>query len=186
MSAQANCSHTWPPLVVATLQSVSGDAIRDPSQVANEFRQFYSDLYTSTGHHSQDDLTELLQDIDFLTLTLSQVKQLEAPITTDCIAAAMAHLPPSKALGSDKLPLEFYDQFSKVLIPKLQALYTHIFDCATLPASMGEVLVVLIPKPRKDPLFTESYSRTPTIRRQDPSQNSCPAAKQSDSQFNTS
>lgn len=85
------------------------------------------------------------------------MSQLEAPITLDCIAEALAHLPPSKAPGSDVLPLEFYTQFQEVLIPKLQALYAHIFESATLPASMGEALIVLIPKPGKDPLFPESY-----------------------------
>lgn len=57
------------PPVVVMLPSASGDMITDPSKVADEFRGFYSDLYTSTACHSQDKLTAFLQDIDFPTLT---------------------------------------------------------------------------------------------------------------------
>lgn len=60
---------------------------------------------------------------------------------------AQALLLSSKALGSDGLFLEFYNQFQEVPIPKLQALYANIFDSVTLP----------IPKPGKDPLFPELY-----------------------------
>ncbi|XP_073480018.1 uncharacterized protein [Aquarana catesbeiana] len=139
------------------LKSASGSTITDPDQVAEEFRTFYSDLYSSTTHYSQDELITFLQTITFPTLTSSQVEQLEAPITTECIAEALAQLPASKAPGSDGLPLEFYKQFSETLIPKLCKLYTHIFDTKGLPPSMNEPPIVLIPKPGKDPLFPESY-----------------------------
>lgn len=73
--------------------------------------------------------------------------QLEVPITTGCIEEALAHLPPSKALGSDGPPLKFYDKFKEVLIPKLRELHTHIFKSDTLSTFMDEALIVLIPKP---------------------------------------
>lgn len=142
------------PPVVVTLQMNSGSQISDPDLVAKGFRTFYSDLYSSTAHYSCDELSAFLQGV---VLNPSQATQLEAPITTDCTEEALAHLPSSKAPSSDGLPLEFYTQFGEVLVPRLRELYTHIFDSATLPATMGEARIVLIPKPGKDPIFPESY-----------------------------
>lgn len=63
----------------------------------------------------------------------------------------MAHLLPFKAPGLDELPLEFHNQFREVLAPKLKDLYAHIYDSATLPATVKEALIVVIPKPVKRP-----------------------------------
>lgn len=145
-----------PPVVVQLLTEV-GTILIDPAQIAQEFRRFYSDLYASRANHSPSELHSLQQNIDFPSLTDSQVELLEAPITEECITEAIACLPPSKALGSDGLPSEFYSQFQEVLLPKLQALYSHIHDSGTLLRTLGEALIVLIPKPGKDPLYPESY-----------------------------
>lgn len=143
------------PPVVVQLQAASGAEISAPGLMAEEFRRFYSDLYTSTAQHTQTELSQFLQDIDFPTLTHSQMFRSAYHLRLHYRGAG--NLPPSKAPGSDGLPLEFYTPFQEVVTPKLQALYTHIFDSATLPSSMGEALIVLIPKPGKDPLFPESY-----------------------------
>lgn len=86
-----------------------------------------------------------------------QIELLEAPITEECIMEVIASLPTSKAPGSDGLPLEFYSKFQEVLLPKLQALYSHIYESGTHPCTMGEALIVLILKPGKDPFYPESY-----------------------------
>lgn len=145
------------PPVVVSLQTASGVKITDPDQVAEEFRSFYSRLYTSTSHRTQAELIEFLQAIEFPTLSSSQIAQLEAPITVDCIAEALTLPPTSKAPSSDGLSLEFYKQFGDTLIPRLSKLYKHIFDANTLPKSMNEALIVLIPKPGKDPSLPKSY-----------------------------
>lgn len=125
--------------------------------MAEDFKRFYSDLYTSTARHSPEEQTLFLHDIDFPTLTPTQTSLLEAPITTDGIEEALAHLSLSKAPGSNGLPLEFYVQFKEILTPKLWALYAHIFESATLPVSLVEALVILKPKPGKDLLFPGCY-----------------------------
>lgn len=74
--------------------------------MAEEFKRFYSNLYISPARHSPEELTLFLHDINFPTLTPSQISLLEAPITTDYMEEALAHLPPSKAPGSNRLLLE--------------------------------------------------------------------------------
>lgn len=82
---------------------------------------------------------------------------MEFPISTEDTEEVTAHLTPTKAPGSNGLLLDFYTRFCEVLVPKLQELFIHIFDSAIVPASMGGALIVLILKPVKDPLFSESY-----------------------------
>lgn len=80
---------------------------------------------------------------------------LEVPLSSEDIALAISHF--AKALGSDGLPIEFYAHFSETLIPRLLTLYQAIFKANALPESMREAIVVLIPKPGKDPHLPESY-----------------------------
>lgn len=60
-------------------------------------------------------------------------------------------------LDSDYLPIEFYAHHSKTLLPRNLDLFNTIFETSTLPASMQEVLIILIPKPGKDSGQLESY-----------------------------
>lgn len=69
----------------------------------------------------------------------------------EVILEAMAHFAMTKVPESDGLPIELYTLFSDTLVPKLLALYQAIFEASTLPDSLQEALIVLIPKPQKDP-----------------------------------
>lgn len=44
-----------------------------------------------------------------------------------------------------------------MLIPRLLALYQAIVEATALPESMCEAIMILIPKPGKDPHLPESY-----------------------------
>lgn len=98
----------------------------------------------------------LLDEIAFPRLAEEQVRLLEAPLTVEEIATAIASFARSKSPGSDGLPIEFYSQYSEVITPKLLALYNEMFKSFTLPISMREATIILIPKPGKDPSFPES------------------------------
>lgn len=82
---------------------------------------------------------------------------LDAPLALDEITMAIASFARSKAPGSDRLPIEFYAQYSEIFAPKLLSLYNHLFDSFTLPPSLSEVVIILRPKPAKDPGLPESY-----------------------------
>lgn len=101
-------------------------------------------------------MVTLLAEIAVPTLSQSQTKMLEAPISKEDIVEAMSYLNPSKAPGSDGLPLEFYTTYSETLVPKLYKLFSHIFITGSLPKSMSEAFIVLIPKPGKNLEFPES------------------------------
>lgn len=145
------------PPVVVSLVTPQGDMVTDPPQVAARFQTFYGDLYKSQSTHSQQDIQNFLRTIQFPKLNLEQIELLEAPITQDDITEAISQLSKSKAPGLDGLPLEFYDTFSEVIIPKLKQLYQNIFDKGILPSSMQEAQIKVLPKAGKDPRYPESY-----------------------------
>lgn len=146
------------PPVVVSLIDTEGNSITDPFQVASQFLQFYKNLYKSRTTHTQAELQTSLNTIQFPRLKPEQVKLLDAPITTQDISDAIAQLAKSKAPGLDGLPLEFSATYSETLIPKLKDLYQSIFDTNSLPLSMQEAQIIVLPKPGKDPHYPESYS----------------------------
>lgn len=75
---------------------------------------------------------------------------LEAPLLADDVKLALLHF-------FDGLPIKLYVHFSDVLVPRLVALCQAIFKATTLPESRYKAIIVLIPKPRKDPHLPESY-----------------------------
>lgn len=102
-------------------------------------------------------LEDLLAGIAFPQLNDTQMAMLDAPLTLDEVTTAIASFARSKASGSGGSPIEFYAQYSEILTPKLLSLYNHLFDSFTLPPSMSEAVIILIPKLGKDPGLPESY-----------------------------
>lgn len=94
--------------------------------VAGEFRSFFASLYSSAASKSGEEMAEMLADIELPMLSQSQNEMLEAPITRDDIEDAISHLNPSKAPGSDGLPLEFYTTYAKTLVPRLNVIFPYI------------------------------------------------------------
>lgn len=130
-----------------SLRDPDGNSITDPCQVATKFQQFYGNLYKTQSTYMQGDIQNYLHTLQFPGLNPEKVKLLDAPITTHDIAEAIAQLAKSKAPGLDGLPLEFYITYSDILIPKLKALYQSIFDLDSLPISMQEAQIKVLPKP---------------------------------------
>lgn len=79
LAYMTHLDHTPPVVVQLCLQD--GTVLTDPEQVAHEFRRFYADLYTSRANRPLDELHLLLDNIDFPSLSATQVELLEAPIT---------------------------------------------------------------------------------------------------------
>ncbi|KAJ1139027.1 hypothetical protein NDU88_005404 [Pleurodeles waltl] len=81
-----------------------------------------------------------------------QVQDLEKPIDLEEIHQALRQLAHIKAPGSDGLPVEYYNTFSaQTLAPYLDML-GEAFRVGRLPESQQEAVIVVLPKPGRDPL----------------------------------
>lgn len=96
----------------------------------------------STTTEGGDSMNLFLERITFPQLTDDQIALLEAPLTTDEITEALSSFARSKSLGSDGLPIEFYN---------------YAFESFELPPSMREAIIILIPKQVKDAGQPASY-----------------------------
>ena len=94
------------------IQNSEGVILTDETQILQEIRQFYLDLYTSKGSIDATYLDKLQ-----IPKIPDELKiELDAPITLDEIAIALADFPNNKCPSTDGLPAEFY----KVFFPKIK------------------------------------------------------------------
>lgn len=98
-----------------------------------------------------------MAQVEFLTLSEANSAKLDAPITLKEVQLAISSLQPAKTPGPDGLPVEFYKTNSEALAPQFHELLLPMLEAQSLPPSMSEAVIVVIPKPRKDPELCESY-----------------------------
>ena len=79
------------------------------------------------------------------------------PVTSTEIEAVIKNLPKNKTPGPDGFTGEFYQTFSKELMPILLKLFQKIAEEGTLPDSFYEATITLTPKPEKDNTQKENY-----------------------------
>ena len=70
---------------------------------------------------------------------------------------AIISLAMGKSPGPDGLLAVFYKAYTELLTPRLQALYADALDRRRLPDSLGEALLVSLPKSDRDPRQFSSY-----------------------------
>lgn len=144
-------------MCVPCIQGPTGDLLYAPDEINDRFASFYSNLYSSRAVFTPDELNSYLDPIDIPVLTEKYRESLDAPITTDEILIALKTLQSGKSPGPDGIPVEFYKQYAEELTGKLCAMLSEAQKREELPSSLSEAVVVVIPKPSKDPALCSSY-----------------------------
>ncbi|XP_072012556.1 peroxisomal membrane protein PEX14 isoform X1 [Engystomops pustulosus] len=106
---------------------------------------------------SSVEISRFLDSLPLWRLTPAQSSELDAPLSAEEVELAIQSLPPGKTPGLDGLGGEWYRDNCETLVPLLLSLYSDAFDSGSLPDSMREALIVVLPKPGKDPLLPDSY-----------------------------
>lgn len=142
---------------IGGVKDSEGMLLKSHSNINNRFAQFYQNLYFSGMDYSHQELSKYLVGVPLLTLGNGVCKDLETDITLEEVQIALSQLQAGKIPRADGLPTEFYSHHQDILAPRLVSVYAQFFKLEELPESMSEAVVVLIPKPGKDPEDCSSY-----------------------------
>lgn len=142
---------------ILRIKGADGCVIMDPVEINDTFKSFYSELYESECHCSEETLNTFLKDIPLPSLTTERRSQLDKDITSEEILKAMYSLQKGKAPGLDGLPVEFYRQFSQQLMPFFHSMISTSLQKRLLPQSLYVAVIILLKKKDKDPLLCASY-----------------------------
>ena len=86
-----------------------------------------------------------------------EIEIMNNTIASTEIEAVIKNLSENKSPGPDGFTGKFYQIFSEELMPILLKLFQKIAKEGTLPNSLYEATITLIPKPEKDPTKKENY-----------------------------
>ena len=94
-------------------------------------------------------MDRFLEKFNLPRLNQKEIEIMNNPITSTEIEAMIKNLPKYKSPGPDGFTGEFYQTFREELMPTLLKLFQKIAEEETLPTSLYEVTVILIPKPEE-------------------------------------
>lgn len=140
------------------IKAPSGFMAYTLQDINKNFVHFYSTLYTSEYPNDPAILGSFLKKkIDLPIINLNLNSDLGRPVVVSEAAEAIAAMQSSKAPGLDGFPIEFYKKFATLLGPLLVAVYNESFHTGTLPLTLTQASILLLPKEGKDPTLCESY-----------------------------
>lgn len=93
----------------------------------------------------------------------TEFKMLSASITLEELYLVVAQKANSKSPGADSLPGGTYLKYSQIILRVLLETLNDAVENGHQPSSMNEAIVVVRPKPGKDPLQPDSYRPFPLL-----------------------
>lgn len=142
--------------LVSQIQTPNGIST-DPQTINNQFKLFYSSLYTSECVFDPSSVDSFFSELNIPLIDRLISRQMDEPISNEEITRAVGAMQCSKCPGPDGFPVEFYRKFIHKLAPLLLSMYTYSFQIGTLPPTLLRATVSLILKKDKDPLSCNSY-----------------------------
>ncbi|XP_056407014.1 uncharacterized protein LOC130298133 [Hyla sarda] len=142
---------------ISCLRDEQGCEVTDDNGIMEIMLAFYKDAYSTRVSCSEGALGEYVRSASLPCLTREQRGELDSPISLEELEQALKDANNERAPGPDGLPCEVYKKFSGVLLPQLLRVVESAVSEGSLPRSMMEAIIVLIPKPGKDPLCAGSY-----------------------------
>ena len=133
------------PQVIPSILDENGIRHFNNKNINNTFRQFYIRLYESDQPQGvPDQMESFLGRLTLPTISDSQKRELNAPISREEALLALKSLQSGKAPGPDGLSSEFYREFQDVLLDPLLEMLDHSFITDSLPQSLREADITLI------------------------------------------
>ena len=97
-----------------------------------------------------EEMDRFLEKFILPRLNQEEIEIMNSPIISTEVEAVIKNLPKNKSPGPDGFTGEFYQAFREELMPILLKRFHKVAEGGTLPNSLWEATITLIPKPDKD------------------------------------
>lgn len=134
------------------------DSLENMHMAQRHISQFYPNLYTENLNVTSEEINMFL---DFLTMPhISGIQKeiLETPLSIDEVTLALRDMNNNKSLGSDEFPVEFCKKLKDILLPQSLNVYNVSKNQGTLPSTLCEAVIFVIPKPGKESINCSNHT----------------------------
>lgn len=149
--------HTRRPTYIAELNDESGKLIPGNVEILREVLKYYITLYTTRSNTTPAQCQSYVDEVPHARMTKAHQEFLAEPFNEEEVLAAIEALDGAKAPGLDGYTGCFYKKYNDLLVPHLIDLYQEAIERGTLPLTLREAVIILIPKPGKDWRNCSSY-----------------------------
>lgn len=150
------CKGPFWPTHITSLRDTSGTIRSTPQDINKVMLQYYSSLY-APDPTDKEVAQDFLDKISIPSITPSQLKTLNAPISLFEISKTICSLAPSKAPSPDGLTGEFYKTLQNIAEPSLLKVYNSIWSGGPYLPTGNQAIIKLLSKKGKDPQEPGSY-----------------------------
>ncbi|KAJ1172616.1 hypothetical protein NDU88_004460 [Pleurodeles waltl] len=109
------------------------------------------------GSWTSEQVVGFLTPAPWRCLPPDQADTPDGPICLEEMRLVLSQMARNKASGSDGLPVEYFTSKVNHLLQPLLRVFNEAYYRVKLPDLMCEVLIVVLPKPGRDPLDVRSY-----------------------------
>ncbi|KAJ1203190.1 hypothetical protein NDU88_006983 [Pleurodeles waltl] len=146
-----------PPTIILSLGGPHGERFLGQACANLLLRDQMKNIYSSPKREASHQMCRYLDGLRLPQLVKAQTKELEGEVMLEELQETLGAMPHRKTPGPNCLPVEFYRTYSASVLSRLSETLCEAHREGTLPAHMREALIVIIPKPRKDPVDPSSY-----------------------------
>ena len=142
---------------IKKIQNPDGKIITDQKEILSTIKLFYEKLFSDSNKSDNETIDENISRLDITTLTPSQVKELEGPLTEKEIAETLKNMKNNKTPGIDGFPADFF----KVFWSKLKNYIVQSLNCCyekeKLSITLRQGIVICLPKGNQPRHFLKNW-----------------------------
>lgn len=150
---------------IRTIRSAAGQRFSKSEDIAEQFAQFYSNLYNLPQEQTPSGHTKPRRELidDFLKLhgpkplSTAQSKSLDIPLNATEFKTAISQMKPGKCPGPDGFSMAYYKTFVDPLVEPYLKAFNKLSSPNPKPNNLLEAYISVIPKPGKDHELTANY-----------------------------
>ncbi|KAJ1089138.1 hypothetical protein NDU88_002289 [Pleurodeles waltl] len=139
------------------MEMLQQETVYSQEAINDVFRLHFSTCYAPPPSTHVRDIDTYLTWVTVLVLSPEARKTLDHSLTEEDLASVIHFLKTLKTPGNDGFLAEFYHKYANILSERLLEVFEESLILSRLPPIMREALIIMVPKPNKDPSVQLAY-----------------------------